>query len=361
MVKLASGEVAGLNTSAARLFAIDPLRAFRQGPPEGGVACAPKEWARLTATIRDTGLVRDFPLTFHGGQHGTVQVLGSGEILPIEGTGYVHLAEAETVLFRKKRMEVLGELASGIAHDFNNVLCVLMATLGLAEAEAGDPAAVSHRLADAVNECKRARELIRQILTFGRQQQPEQQTLRLQPVVAEAIRMVGCGLPSQVLLEAQIDPLAPPVVANACQIQQVLLNLAINAVHAMKDRGGRLAIRLDTTQLEQPQFEGYAGLQPGRFLRLTVSDTGHGMKAETMKRIFEPSFTTKPPGEGSGLGLAVVQRIVQSHGGAVAVQSTEGSGTVFTVYLPTARTAAAERRRGGGLSADDLGPARHCA
>jgi signal transduction histidine kinase len=245
--------------------------------------------------------------------------------------------DKECKLYQRQRLEVLGGLASGIAHDFNNFLAVIMVTLGVAEVEAGDPAAVRRRLADAHKECKRAAELVRQLLAFGRQQQPERLPTRLQPVIGEAVRMVQSSIPSEVVIDAQIDPLAPLVLANACQIHQVLLNLSINAAHAMRKRDARLTIRLDTVALDQSQSAEIPNLDPGRYVRLVVRDTGHGMNRDTLKRIFEPSFTTKPPGEGSGLGLAIVQNIVKDHGGAIEVESAEGIGTTFTVYFPVCR------------------------
>ncbi len=237
----------------------------------------------------------------------------------------------------KQRLELLGILAGGIAHDFNNVLAVMRGNIEMAGMVAGDVKAVRERLAELRKAGDLASELVRQILTFSRQEQPERHLIRLQPLVSETIRMVRSSLPTSVIVDALLDPLAPVVMANGCQVGQVLLNLSVNAGHAMRERGGRLTVRLDTVELERPAFESFPGLRPGAYVRIIVRDTGCGMEAETAKRIFEPFFTTKQPGEGSGLGLGIVYRIVKHHEGAVEVQSSPGVGTVFTVYFPVHR------------------------
>jgi signal transduction histidine kinase len=238
---------------------------------------------------------------------------------------------------QRQRLELLGALAVGIAHDFNNVLTSIRGNIEVADMVADDTAAVRQQLAVLRQAGELATELVRQILTFGRQEQPERRPIRLQPVVAEAIRMVRSSLPDAVTVDALLDPLAPMVMANGCQIEQVLLNLSVNAAHAMRDQGGRLTVRLDLAELEKPAFEHFPGLKAGAYVRLTVGDTGCGMNPETAKRIFEAFFTTKSPEEGSGLGLAIVHNIVKDHEGAVAVQSSEGIGTVFTLYFPVHR------------------------
>ena len=240
----------------------------------------------------------------------------------------------ETNQDRKQRLEILGAHAAGIAHDMNNILTTITLTLGMVSAEAGNEEAVRGWTEDLGKACGQATEMIRQILAFSRQNKPEQTPMRLQPVVAETIRMVGSGLPENIHLDAKIDPLAPVVVANACQVQQVVLNLSVNAIHAMRKRGGRLTIQLDTAEPEAETFEKFPDLRPGRHVRLTVKDTGCGMDEDTAKRVFEPFFTTKPPSEGNGLGLAIVQNIVRDHEGAVMLQSLNGLGTVLTVYFP---------------------------
>jgi len=241
-------------------------------------------------------------------------------------------AELEAQLRHTQQLEALGTLAGGIAHDFNNVLAAIFAYGELAQLDADQPQQARGHLVELQKAADRARDLVQQILTFSRRQVQERSPTRLQHVVQEALKFLRSTLPATIEIDTYIDWQAPVVLAASIQLHQVLLNLCTNAAHAMMGTQGRLGVRVETLDLDvQDQVPG---LNAGRYVRLTVSDTGHGMSGETRQRIFEPFFTTKPPGEGTGLGLAVVHGIVRDHEGVVRVDSELGRGTTFQIYLP---------------------------
>jgi CheY-like chemotaxis protein len=188
--------------------------------------------------------------------------------------------------------------------------------------------------------------LVRQILAFGRRQTLEREVISLEPVVKESTRLLRAMLPAGVSLAVECAEAVPAVLADANQIQQVIINLVTNAMQAMRSGTGHIGIRLDTvlpdatTVVAHPELASLCARQPGRTVRLAVSDDGPGMDAATLARIFEPFFTTKAVDEGTGLGLSVVHGIVQTHDGAIEVDSIPGKGSTFTVYLPVAESEA---------------------
>jgi PAS domain S-box-containing protein len=261
-----------------------------------------------------------------------------------------HLAEArraqlEAQLRQSQKMEAIGTLAGGVAHDFNNILAAILGNLDLVlqelqQSPMGDAAAA--RLAQIRSAAERGRSLVQQIVAFSRQQPQERSAQALQPLLEEAARLLRATLPALVELELQVG--GPPLLvqANATQLQQVLMNLCTNAWHAMGGRAGRIVITLQTAQLDAAAGERVGGLAAGNYAHLRVSDDGSGMDEATRLRIFEPFYTTKPVGQGTGLGLAVVHGIVKSHGGAITVDSAPGRGSSFDMFFPLARPAAAE-------------------
>lgn len=181
---------------------------------------------------------------------------------------------------------------------------------------------------------KRAADLVRQILAFSRHQEQERRPVQLWPVVDEALRLLRATIPSTIQFDVSVVRNGPAVLADATQIHQVVMNLATNAAHAMKDRPGRLGVSLENVEVPSDLVAVTPGLRIGHYLLLTISDTGHGMDAATLDRIFDPFFTTKAPGEGTGLGLSVVHGIIQNHEGVIKVYSQPGDGTRFQLYFP---------------------------
>jgi len=249
----------------------------------------------------------------------------------------------EEQLRQSQKIEAIGTLAGGIAHDFNNALAVIQGNTQLALEDIGANELAKQSLAEIQKASTRARNLVQQILSFSRRQATQYLPVDLAPVARESVRLLSAALPARVSILVDCDADVPAVMADAGQIEQILINLSTNALQAIGEQNGRIEIRLDCVELDASYAKHHPSLialhakQPGRTVRLAVSDTGPGMNAATMDRIFEPFFTTKPVGSGTGLGLSVVHGITQSHGGAIEVASQPGQGTVFTLYLPMAQ------------------------
>jgi PAS domain S-box-containing protein len=240
----------------------------------------------------------------------------------------------EAQLRQSRKMESLGTLAGGIAHDFNNILNGTFGFVDLARLELAAEHPAHPWLDRIAASSQRARELVRQILTFSRKNEAARVPQRLNGVVGDALRFLRSSLPAMVEIESHIAPETPAVLADATQIHQVVLNLCTNAWHAMPERGGRISVTLEPWIVSAADAAMQPELRPGACVRLTVADDGSGMDAATMDHIFEPFFTTKETGAGTGLGLAVVHGIVKSHDAAIVVRSTVGVGSVFEIYFP---------------------------
>jgi len=243
----------------------------------------------------------------------------------------------EAQLIQSEKMEAIGTLAGGIAHDFNNILFSIIGftEMTMDDIEKGSPA--ESNLKQVHKAGQRAGDLVKQILTFSREDAQEQKPFQAKYVVKEALKFLRASLPStiEIAQDIQSDWL---LMGDSTQIHQVLMNLCTNAGHAMEEKGGVLDVALMDTELDSGFTATHQGLKPGPFLKITVTDTGYGMKPHVLDRIFEPFFTTRPPGEGTGLGLSVVHGIVNSHGGGIYAYSEPGKGSTFHVYLPAIKS-----------------------
>lgn len=247
--------------------------------------------------------------------------------------------ELEAQLFQAQKMETLGTLAGGIAHDFNNLLTGIIGYHELAADSLPSDHPARECLAEARNASLRARELVEQILTFGRHSgSAEHMPLDLVTVIDEARRFLRATVPANISIEFDCAPNCGSVMGDTTQLHQVILNLGSNAAHAMRQNGGTLKISLKPAVLTPELALTLGGPAASEYVCLTVSDTGHGMDESTRRRIFDPFFTTKNTREGTGLGLAVVHGIVRSHRGAIDVESVPGRGSSFCIYLPVVET-----------------------
>jgi len=240
----------------------------------------------------------------------------------------------ESQLRQAQKMEAIGTLAGGIAHDFNNVLYPIIGFTEMTQDLVPEESLAKKNLDEILIASERARSLVQQILTFSRQQEYNPQPLRVQPILKEALKLMRSSMPTTISLIQKIEETCGPVLSDPSQIHQIVMNLCTNAYHAMKTQGGILEVQLSEIDIAPGQTEKRSSLYPGLYLSLTVRDTGHGIDPLIMERIFDPYFTTKPPGEGTGMGLALVHGIVKSFGGEIRVTSQPGQGSTFQVLLP---------------------------
>ena len=237
-------------------------------------------------------------------------------------------------LQQAQKMEAIGTLAGGIAHDFNNILMAIIGHAELAETKLAADSDAIDNLNHVKNAGNRARRLIQQILAFSRMGEEERIPLSLTPLVKEALKFLKSTLPTSVEIREHIEKDPGVIEADATKVHQIVMNLCTNAAHAMREEGGTLDVKLTRVEVDRQTALQYHQLPIGPHVRLTVTDTGCGMDSETLDHIFDPYFTTKEVGEGTGLGLTVVHGIVSTHGGAITVESEPGKGTTIHVYFP---------------------------
>jgi CheY-like chemotaxis protein len=231
-------------------------------------------------------------------------------------------------------MEAIGTLAGGIAHDFNNILSPIMISTEMLMMSIPQDDPFYFHLVQILNASKRARELTRQILDFSRHSEGKKIALKISVIVKEALKMLRSSIPATIEIKQIINFKNDIIYANPTQIHQILMNLCTNAAQAMKEKGGILRVELTEVLINAEQARRNSDFPAGGYVRLLVSDTGKGMAKEIVNRIFDPYFTTKSRGEGTGLGLSVVHGIVKEHGGSINVVSSSDKGTTFEVLLP---------------------------
>jgi len=242
---------------------------------------------------------------------------------------------AEAQLRQAQKMEALGTLTGGIAHDFNNILGAMIGFTELAQDRALKGSRQEQHLQRVLEAGLRGRELVKQMLTFCRKTEQKKELLQLSGIVRESMKLLGASIPSTVTIGVKVDSESGLVLADPTQMQQVLMNLCTNAAHAMREKGGTLSVELSAVSVPPPDGNPHA-IAPGLYMKLAVRDTGAGISPDIMGKLFDPFFTTKKLGEGTGLGLSVVDGIVKQHGGYITVESKPGKGSTFTVYLPKA-------------------------
>ncbi len=266
-----------------------------------------------------------------------------------------HRNELEAQLRESHKMQAVGTMAGGIAHDFNNILSAILGNVELAKADCAAGSPVLESLREIEKAGRRARDLVRQILTFSRNEPPRRTAVPVAEAIHDTERLLRVTLPPAIELRLQLDRHLPAMLADATQVEQALLNLCTNAIHAIGDARGTVCVEASAVQPDHRLCERLA-LPHGEYVAISVVDNGPGIDPATQLRIFEPFFTTKPVGQGTGLGLAVVHGVMRTHGGAVDVQSAPGEGSRFTLFFPAAE-AEPEPGPAAAAPAGDAAPA----
>ncbi len=350
------GRLADANTAALATFGYTREQALGRTTAELAIWARPEQHAEFFGRITSERSVSGFEAILRTSSGATLIMLCTGTRVTIADRPLVltsavditafRLAETEKAhlqetVFQTQKHQALGTLAGGVAHDFNNILTGILNYTELAKDDCPPThPQIKHFLGEALKCGLRAKELVRQILLFSRSEDAAQEPVLVQHVIGEVLALLRSTLPATVEIKSSLDWQAPVVLANATQIHQVVLNLGINAAHAMQGQDGLLTVTLRQRSIDAALAAGLSGLQPGPHLCLEVTDTGCGMTPEIVDRIFDPFFTTKKIGEGTGLGLAVVRSIMGNHRGAIRVRSQPGAGTTFELYFPVLGTAA---------------------
>jgi len=339
------GQFISVNPAFARILGYDsPEGVLKSVTDISRQVYANPEWrTEFTEILEKHGTVKDFEVQFIRNDktlawinlNGRAVRNNEGEISYYEGTiqDITDRKLLESRLLQSQKMEAIGTLAGGIAHDFNNILSAIIGYTEITKGRLQQPE-LQHHLERVLEASCRARDLVAQILTFSRKAEREMTEVNVTSLIKESLKLLRATLPSTIEIRSNIVSTEGIILGDPTQIHQIVMNLCTNAAHAMRDEGGILEVGLTCEEITSEPSILYQDLTPGRFMKLTVSDTGTGIAPEIINRIFDPFFTTKKHGEGTGIGLSVVYGIVKECGGTVLVQSTPGAGSTFSVYLP---------------------------
>ncbi len=336
------GRVEDANQAACRLFNM-PREALRQAAM--GDLLAPAEAERLAGLLHrlpegELEFIGEIQVRQHEGTPVPVEAGGVALTIGTERYGLVSFRDIterrhlQTQLQQAQKMEAIGTLAGGIAHDFNNILAAILGYSELALLDIREESPAHMNLQEAIKASHRGKDLVKRILAFSRQDEQRKKALNISDVVGETLKMVRALIPASIELKTRIDAQVGTVEADPTQIHQVILNLCTNAAHAIGEIGGLIVVSLERVGLMEAPERVHSELTPGAYARLTVADSGAGIPADLLGKIFEPYFTTKDSGQGTGIGLAVAHGIIKNHGGVVTAASQVGEGSTFSVYLP---------------------------
>ena len=250
----------------------------------------------------------------------------------------------ETQLMQAAKFEAVGTLAGGIAHDFNNILGIIIGNAELAVDDVPEWNPAISNLVEIKTASMRARNVVRQLMSFSRKSDLQKKNILIQPIIEESVKFLRATIPTTITLTSQVKGNPGAILADPTQIHQILINLCTNAAHAMEEKGGHLAIEISDTHLDEEDTSKYLQASAGDYIQVSVSDTGAGIAPEIKERIFDPYFTTKDVDKGSGIGLSVVKGIISNHDGIINVYSETGKGTTVKVMFPAIKDALSEKK-----------------
>ena len=346
---LKNGRYSYVNDGFCRITGYSRAEVIGHTPLDINLYADSEDRTHMTQLLQEQGELLNLAIKFRKKDGTFIESLFSARPLKIAGEDcLVALAKDVTDMKRSEeekarlidqlrqaqKMEAIGTLAGGIAHDFNNVLGAILGYAELAQLNLPEDSPARASLNQVTKAGNRAKHLVRQILAFSRKAQLDKSEKEIAPIIEESLGFLRASLPTTITIEHNIEPDVGCIIADATQIQQLVMNLCTNAAHAMAKNGGLLTVSLTRKSVTDKMAGQVGQLEPGEYVVLTIQDTGHGIDPAYLDRLFEPFFTTKELGAGTGMGLAVVHGIVIGHNGALFVQSEQGKGTRFDIYLP---------------------------
>jgi PAS domain S-box-containing protein len=342
------GKFLDINPAGVNLFDYDSVEELMSVNIQETIYTNPLDRKKFQYTLNKQGFVTDYEINLKRKNGEKLIVLDTASAVKDENDnikGYRGIIrditkqkELERQLLQAQKMEAIGTLAGGIAHDFNNILGAILGytelTIAIVEEDRNEKTIIRRNLEQVYRASLRAKDLIQHILTFSRQSDHKPQSLKFNLILKEALKLLRASLPATIDICQEIDTNSQYILGDPTQIHQIIMNLCTNAYDAMREKGGVLKVQLNSVEINEEQSVANINITPGKYLKLTVSDTGMGINDEIIKRIFDPFFTTKEAGAGTGLGLSVVHGIVKNHYGEITVESKPRRGTTFNIYFP---------------------------
>lgn len=349
--RVADDRVLDVNGAALHIYGLARDEVIGRTVAELGICAIPSQRDAMLLRLREQGRLERFELDIRNSSGPIRKLEVTGRAIELHGEQHL-VAMMEDVTDRKRlqeahlqaqKLESLGTLTAGIAHDFNNILAAICGNADLAAEDVGRDHLATESLEEIRKAGARASELVRRIMAFGRPKETRQELVDLSGLVEEVLKLLRSTMPAGILLTKKFSKTTPAVLADAGQVHEAVVNLTTNAAYAIGRRAGSIEYRLEPAYLSEERASGIPGLAAGLYACLTVADTGSGIDSAAMERIFDAFYTTKPVGEGTGLGLSMVHGTMKSHGGAVTVTSVPGKGSSFALYFPAARKEGAKK------------------
>ena len=349
IIQLADGRCVDVNSAFTRVTGWDCEEVIGKTAADLDIWPHPEEREKLTAGIAQHGKIENLEAKFRLKDGSVITALMSAVLIQLNDKPHVititrdiselkaaqeEREQLKTQLIQAQKMEAIGTLAGGIAHDFNNILGAIIGYAEMALYDTQKDSMEHYNIDQVLRAGHRAKDLVKQILAFSRKSEQDKNVISLAPVINETLKLLRASLPTTIEIKQNIEPNLDAIFADPTQMHQVVMNLCTNSAHAMRDTGGILTVELTNVDLRIKETAQYPDLNPGPYVKLSISDTGHGMDSTTMDRIFDPYFTTKDLDKGTGMGLAVVHGIIKGHSGGIQVQSKPGKGARFDILFP---------------------------
>lgn len=349
IIQAEDGRCIDVNSAFTRVTGWSPTEMIGKSAAEFDIWENPAERQKLIDGISEKGKVDNLEAKFCLKDGRTITALMSAVLIRLNDRPHIltitrdiselksaqqEREQLKTQLIQAQKMEAIGTLAGGIAHDFNNILGAIIGYAEMALYDTRLDSMEHYNIDQVLKAGHRAKDLVKQILAFSRKSEQNKQIISLTPIVKEALNLLRASLPTTIEIKQHIESNLDAIFADPTQIHQVMMNLCTNASHAMADTAGILSVSLQNVDLTAKSAALYPDLSAGLYVKLSISDNGHGLDAATLERIFDPYFTTKAQDKGTGMGLAVVHGIVKGHGGSIQVDSTPGEGSRFEILFP---------------------------